>query len=53
MGSGKRKYNHRGKYVPKEKKLGKYEEEKIKHDPKKVQELLDLWNERREEKKNE
>jgi len=51
MGSGKRKYNHRGKYIPKEKKLGKYEEEKAEHDPEKVKELLALWNERKEKKK--
>ncbi|MBI2671930.1 hypothetical protein HYX16_03270 [Candidatus Woesearchaeota archaeon] len=55
MGSGKRKYNHRGKYIPKEKRIGKYVEEEKKEtpDPEKVKELLSLWSERKKKKEED
>ena len=54
MGSGKRKYNHRVKYVPKEKKLGKFvEEEKKEHKKEDVNELLNLWSEQRKKKETQ
>lgn len=45
MGGGKRKFNKIQKYVPKEKKLGKFvEEEKKEHKKEDVDELVNLWS---------
>ena len=43
MGGGKRKYAQRQKYVPKDKKLGKYVEEKKEVKEEDVKKLLKLW----------
>lgn len=52
MGGGKRKFNQ-VKYVPKEKKLGKFvEEETTKKDPEDVKSLIDLWNKKKKEDSN-
>lgn len=52
MGSGKRKYNHRVKYIPKEKKLTipKSEEKKVSKEDK--ERLLELWNNLKENENN-
>lgn len=43
MGGGKRKFNQ-VKYVPKDKRLGKFvEEEKKEHKPEDIQNLVDFW----------
>jgi len=53
MGGGKRKFNQ-VKYVPKEKKLGKFvEEEKKEHKKEDVNELLNLWSEQRKKKETQ
>ena len=55
MGGGKRKFNQVKKFVPKEKKLGKFvEEEKKEHKPEDVQNLVDFWiNKKKKEETSE
>ncbi len=53
MGGGKRKFNQ-VKYVPKEKKLGKFiAEEKKEHKKEDVNDLLNLWFDMRKKDKKE
>ena len=51
MGGKRLKFPRRKKFIPKDKELGKYEEEKKEHDPEKFKELLDLWKERKNKEK--
>ena len=54
MGGGKRKFNQVKKFVPKDKKLGKFvAEEKKEHNKDDVKELLNLWSEMRKKDKKE
>ena len=48
MGGGKKKYQKREKYVSKEKKLGKYEENIEPKEEEDVKALLELWQKNKE-----
>jgi len=50
MGGGRRKFPQRQKYVPEEKKLGKFEEKEEKKSEEDVKSLLELWKKAKEKK---
>lgn len=53
MGGGKRKFNQVRKFIPKDKKIGKFVEgEKVQHKPEDVKNLIDLWMSKKKKEDN-